>query len=224
VSGGRLFGECYGKQIRLTGGVGDPPRVDLGQIVENAPAVISVKDPSGRYLYVNREYEVVTEISSGEALGRTDFDLFPEVVAAIYREDDLRTLQGNSPIHFDEPILVQGDARLYSTVKFRVLDQEEVVGVCGMSVAVAEMPQLEPEAPQGSPNRADAFFGRLLASLTPQEVRVLDHVAAGLSDREIAEKLSLSSGTVRHHVSHLLRKLRKRRTQVIIEMLKRGSP
>ena len=197
--------------------------VVLDQIVDNAPAAIFVKDPSGRYLYINKQYELVTGVTSEEALGRTDFDLYTQEVATVYRADDLRTLQGNSPLQFEEPILLEGSERLFSTVKFRVLDQEQVVGVCGISVDITEYQQDDPETMTGAQSRADAFFGRLLASLTPQEVRVLDLVVAGLSDREIAEKLSLTSGTVRHHVSHLLKKLRKRRGQAIIEMLKRGS-
>lgn len=207
----------------MIGGANALPRLNLDAIVENAPATIFVKDLSGRYLYANRQFEVTTGVSPEKALGRTDFDLFPEARAAAYRDDDLRTLQGDSPLRFENPVLVQGTERLFSSVKFRVRGQEEVVGVCGISVDITDVSQVDPEATGKPQSRADAFFGRLLASLTPQEVRVLDLVATGLSDREIAEKLSLSPGTVRHHVSHLLKKLRKRRAQVIIEMLKRGA-
>lgn len=197
------------------------PKVILDEVIENAPAAIYVKDPTGRFLFFNRQAEVISGISSEEALGRTDFDLFPPAVAEMYRREDLQTLERMSPLQFEEPLLVDGSERIFLTVKFPVLDEEEVLGVCGLSIDITD----EPNQGQGTAaeqSRADAFFGRLLASLTPQEVRVLDLVATGLSDREIAEKLHLSRDTVRHHVSHLLRKLRKRRAQVIIEMLKRG--
>lgn len=65
-----------------------------------------------------------------------------------------------------------------------------------------------------------AAFDRLLFSLTPQELRVLELLARGLSDSEIAESLHLEGDTVRHHVSHMLKKLRKRsRTQAVIALL-----
>lgn len=206
----------------MTRGAEGLPEVALDQIVENAPALIYVKDPDGRYLYINRHTELVAGVTSEEALGRTDFDLFPPKVAAVYRKDDLRTLKMMSPLRFEEPHFVEGAQHLFSTLKFPVNGDGQVIGVCGISVDISLDSVEDPTVAADRQSRADAFFGRLLASLTPQEVRVLDLVVTGLSDREIAEKLHLSNDSVRHHVSHLLRKLRKRRAQVIIEMLKRG--
>ena len=202
-------------------GSSGPMKVALHEVLENAPAAIFVKDAGGRYVYVNRQHEVVTGISSDETIGHTDFDLFPEAIAAAYRKHDLETLERMSPLQFADPVLVEGSERVFSILEFPVVAEDEVVGVCGISIDITQDAR-EEVAPAERQSAADRFFGRLLASLTPQEVRVLDLVAGGLSDREIAEKLHLSSDTVRHHVSHLLKKLRKRRAQVIIEMLKRG--
>lgn len=44
-------------------------------------------------------------------------------------------------------------------------------------------------------------------SLTPRELDVLQALADGLSDKEIAEQMYVSSGTVRNHVARLLSKL-----------------
>ena len=195
----------------------------LHEVLQNAPAAVFVKDAGGRYVYVNRHHEVVTGISSEETIGHTDFDLFPAAIAAAHRRHDLETLERMSPLQFDEPGFVEGDERVFSVLEFPVVAEKETVGVCGISVDVTQHAREGEGAGAEQQSRADVFFGRLLSSLTPQEVRVLDLLATGLSDREIAEKLNLSSGTVRHHVSHLLKKLRKRRAQVIIEMLKRGS-
>ncbi|MDY7040596.1 MAG: response regulator transcription factor [Chloroflexota bacterium] len=62
-----------------------------------------------------------------------------------------------------------------------------------------------------------------LEKLTRREEEVLDLVAGGLSNREIAERLSLSEGTVKNHVSNILGKLQANdRTQAVIIALKRG--
>jgi DNA-binding NarL/FixJ family response regulator len=53
-----------------------------------------------------------------------------------------------------------------------------------------------------------------LASLTPQERRVLDLITAGLTNRQIGQEMFLAEKTVKNYVSNLLAKLgMERRTQ-----------
>ncbi|QOV41389.1 response regulator transcription factor [Streptomyces ferrugineus] len=47
----------------------------------------------------------------------------------------------------------------------------------------------------------------LVTNLTPRESEVIVLLAQGKSNAEIAEKMSVSTATVRTHVHHLLRKL-----------------
>lgn len=59
--------------------------------------------------------------------------------------------------------------------------------------------------------------------LTEREVEVLRHVAQGLSNDEIAEKLVVSERTVRTHVSHILDKLHlANRTQMALYAVREG--
>jgi DNA-binding CsgD family transcriptional regulator len=52
--------------------------------------------------------------------------------------------------------------------------------------------------------------------ITPRELEILEQIAAGLSNREIAEKLFVSENTVKTHSSRLFDKLSaKRRTQAV---------
>lgn len=52
--------------------------------------------------------------------------------------------------------------------------------------------------------------------ITPREHEILTHIAAGLSTREIAEKLFVSENTVKTHCSRLFDKLdARRRTQAV---------
>ena len=47
----------------------------------------------------------------------------------------------------------------------------------------------------------------LLARLTPQESKILFHIADGLTNRQIAEEMFLAEKTVKNYVSNLLSKL-----------------
>ncbi len=52
--------------------------------------------------------------------------------------------------------------------------------------------------------------------ITPREIDILEAIAAGLSNREIAERLCVSENTVKTHAARLFDKLSaKRRTQAI---------
>ena len=57
---------------------------------------------------------------------------------------------------------------------------------------------------------------RTALSITPRELEILELIAAGLSNREIAERISVSENTVKTHSSRLFEKLSaRRRTQAV---------
>lgn len=60
--------------------------------------------------------------------------------------------------------------------------------------------------------------------LTAQEERILAHIAEGLTNRQIAEKMYLSEKTVKNYVSNLLSKLgMSRRTEAAVYAVRRGT-
>jgi DNA-binding NarL/FixJ family response regulator len=64
---------------------------------------------------------------------------------------------------------------------------------------------------------ADALLAARLARLTPQQVRVLMMLSAGLANKQIAHALDVSEATVKAHVSAVLQKLgADNRTQAVI--------
>ncbi|NLG20954.1 MAG: response regulator transcription factor [Actinomycetales bacterium] len=64
-----------------------------------------------------------------------------------------------------------------------------------------------------------------LALLTPQERRILDHIAEGLTNRQIGEVLGLAEKTVKNYVTGILGKLGlERRTQAALYVVTQRDP
>lgn len=194
----------------------------LVRIVEHSPVPIFVKDPEGTYLYVNAAWVDIALVPKDAVVGRKDVDVFPDMSEEELRGDDRLALTAPGPFERTQRIQLRGQERVFRTVKFPIHDSaEEVIAVCGMSLEITDT-LLEQKAVIEENERVIAAkpFERLLATLTPQEARVTELVVLGFSDKQIAETLHLTEGTVRHHVSHMLTKLRKRsRTQAVIALL-----
>lgn len=93
-----------------------------------------------------------------------------------------------------------------------LLNQEVVGKFLRRLAADAEHSSFSPSAPGPSPER-----------LTPRELEVLRLIAAGLSNKEIGARLSVSVATVKTHLEHILQKLQvSDRTQAAVQAVTRG--
>jgi predicted ATPase/class 3 adenylate cyclase/DNA-binding CsgD family transcriptional regulator len=62
------------------------------------------------------------------------------------------------------------------------------------------------------------------ASLTPTEAKLVEHIAEGLTNREIGERMFISRETVKTHLSHVFRKLDVHsRTELAARVSRRGT-
>jgi DNA-binding NarL/FixJ family response regulator len=100
---------------------------------------------------------------------------------------------------------LRGESQMDPTVARKVLREFQHVTIAGK----ATTPPTREEEP--------------LEKLTDREEEILKLLAAGLSNKEIAQQLSLSEGTVKNHISAILAKLHANdRTQAVLTALKRG--
>jgi len=62
-----------------------------------------------------------------------------------------------------------------------------------------------------------------ISPLTPREKEILNHIAQGLLNKQIAGKLSISEQTIKNHVTSILRKLNANaRTEAVVVAIKQG--
>ena len=69
----------------------------------------------------------------------------------------------------------------------------------------------------------DGEPNQMFAPLSPREMEILQHIAKGQSNKEVAYELGISRQTVKNHMTSILRKLAVNdRTQAALYAVKRG--
>jgi PAS domain S-box-containing protein len=134
---GYLLGR-FSTQLRSTYEIVLRREQQLQAILDNSTAVIYLKDREGRYILVNRKFEKLFRVQPGDAIGKTDRDLFPGYMADAFRANDRRVLKENKSLETEE--IAPGDGggeHTYISVKFPLHDASgQAYGVCGISTDI----------------------------------------------------------------------------------------
>ncbi|HXR05125.1 MAG TPA: PAS domain S-box protein [Verrucomicrobiae bacterium] len=121
-------------------------QAQLEFILNNSPAIILLKDVEGRYLFVNRRYLQITGFSLDQVVGKTGFDLFQKEIAQAAREHDLKVLQSEAPLEFEETVRYPDGPHTHLAVKFSLRDTAgRIYALCGVSTDITERKQAEEE-------------------------------------------------------------------------------
>lgn len=136
----------------------------LQSIVDNAAAVIYVKDAHCRYTMINRKFELLFHVKRDFFIGKTDYDIFPKEAADAYRKNDLLVLKSGRAIHVEEDVIHDDRVHSYISVKFPLQNVNgKNYAVCGISSDITLRKQAELFAHQAkeaaeSANRAKSVF------------------------------------------------------------------
>ncbi len=115
----------------------------LQRIMDSSSAVISAKDLEGKYIFINALYEKLFHVSNSEILGKTDYDIFPRIVADAFRDVDLQTIKAGMPIEAEEAVPQDDGMHYYISLKFPLYDSnKKPYAVCGMSTDITERKKL----------------------------------------------------------------------------------
>jgi PAS domain S-box-containing protein len=96
----------------------------LQRFLESAHDIICIKDLEGRYLYVNPAATGSMGISPGKAIGRTDFDIFPERLAHAMAAYDREVLVQQKTLFSTERMRIKDQVRHFNTVRFPIVDDQ----------------------------------------------------------------------------------------------------
>lgn len=102
----------------------------------------------------------------------------------------------------------RGESRMTPTIARKVIDQFRLLA--------ARAPSASPATAPDSPS---------LEPLTDKEARILDLIAQGLGNRDIAARIFLAEGTVKNYVSRIMEKLQAHsRTELAVIALREHRP
>jgi PAS domain S-box-containing protein len=119
----------------------------LRSILDNSPAVISLKDLEGRYVLVNRAWEQVYDVTNEQIVGRTNYDLLPmtrsshmsRAIADQFARVDRQVIETGMPTEFEDPLPDGEDEKVFVTVKFPITDEHgRITGVGGITTDITE--------------------------------------------------------------------------------------
>jgi DNA-binding NarL/FixJ family response regulator len=191
-----------------------------------------VRDGFAALLATQEDLEVVATASDGAAAIRACAEHEPDVVLMDVRMPGVDGLEATRQVAATTRVIIlttfdlddyvydaliagasgfllkdAGAERLFDAVRV-VAAGEALLAPAVTRRLIAEFARLRPRPPVKT---------EALAELTPRETEVLQLVAAGLSNREIADRLVVSDETVKTHVSRVLTKLGLRdRTQAVV--------
>ncbi len=119
----------------------------LRSILDNTPAIISLKDLEGRYVQVNRRWEELYAVTNEQILGHTNLDLLEmtrsshmsPAIAEQFAKIDQQVIATGAPVEFEDPVPDGEDQLIFSTVKFPITDPNGLVtGVGGITTDITE--------------------------------------------------------------------------------------
>lgn len=153
-----------------------------------------------------RDYVVAPVIAHGRVIGLVHVDRHSQADVVGPADQDLLTLFADGMgLAFERARYHERLTSLRRQFELQISDVDEVVhGTAGWSEPDSRSPEhdLVPE-----PALHPHLVRGPLSELTRRELEVLQHLASGASNLDIAERLGVSVATVKTHVKGLLRKL-----------------
>ena len=112
--------------------------------IDNVPALVSLKDLDGRYLFVNEEYRKNFNMGQVESEGKSTAALFPKEIAEDFAAQEHQVIENLSPVTKEHKVPHPDGNHIHLCTKFPVFDsQGQVISVGSISADITDRKQAE---------------------------------------------------------------------------------
>ena len=111
----------------------------FGLFMDHVPGVVFIKDLKGRYVYVNKAYELNRGCNREDCIGKTDDDLWPPEAAVRFKRSDQQVMSEGISLEIVEPVsYADGDIHTQLTRKFPVLKKGKPILLAGIGLDITD--------------------------------------------------------------------------------------
>src|SRR5262249_8705223 len=169
----------------------------LRAILDHSTAVIFVKDLAGRYLRINRWYEVLRGVTEAEVKGKTDYDLYAKEIADAVRANDQEVIAADMPLQFEERVALVDGLHDFISVKFPIRDDSgRPYAVCGIATHITERKRTdntERKRAETALRESQALYKAVLGSLVAH-IAVIDRDGNIIAVNEAWKRFARENG------------------------------
>ena len=161
--------------------------------------------------------EITTQLPNTRVMVLTTFDTDAMVFDAVRAGAQAYLLKDTSEAEVLDTIRAvhRGESRMTPQIASKVMDQFRLLANQNPGAL-----QIEDSTPASSPE-PDLIHAKRQSLLTDKEARVLELIAEGMSNKQIANTVFLAEGTVKNYVSRIMEKLHANtRTELAIMTLR----
>lgn len=120
----------------------------LQAIIDEAAAVIFVKNTQGKFILINRTFERLFHVEREYLRGKTDYDFLPFEIAEAVRVNDQEVLTLKKPLYREEIVPQDDGLHTYLSVKFPLFESGVLYGVCGIATDITDRKRAEEQIQQ----------------------------------------------------------------------------